>query len=197
MSAPERAAEQPQPRRWRPTLAQVGAVVAITSGVVGLVFVFKPVWKPVAPADVGTLTIDRDSIRATPASLSRLYQRLHVPTHGLTRAFLRQRGVLIEFRYEATGFRGQTLPIRRELVDARTNEPVPEAGTNPSYGDESIGIRVTTNNDARKWFVWSPVPRTDGRYYVTVSIYQPRRGDVDVPLDDLDSPVFPGLAATP
>ena len=197
MSAPERAAEQPRPRRWRPTLAQVGAVVGIASGIVGLVFVFKPVWKPVPPVDAGKLTIDRDSILVRPASFGRFLQRTHSPAGTLSRAYLRQRGVLIEFKFVATGFRGQTLPIRRELVDTRTNDLVPEAGTNPSYSDESVGLTLDTNNEARKWFVWSPVPRTNGRYYVTVTIYQPRKGDTAVPLDDFDSPVFPGLAATP
>jgi hypothetical protein len=150
----------------------------------------------VPAADVGKLTIRHDSIRASPASLGRFYQRVHLPPLDLGPALLRQRGVIVEFSFESTGFRGQTLKVRRELIDAATNDPVAE---NPGhafrYSDDSVGIELSTNNEARKWFVWSPVPTTRGSYYVTVSIYQPRKGDVDVPLDDFDSPRFPGLAA--
>ena len=39
------------------------------------------------------------------------------------------------------------------------------------------------------------MPKTRKRYYVTVSIYQPRKGEVDVPLEDFDTPTFRGLAA--
>lgn len=183
-------------KRWRPSLAQIGAFVAVVSGIVTLVFIFKPDWRPLQSADVGKLTIMENSIRVRPASLARFYSRVHLRPQSETAAFLRQRGMLIEFSFEATGFRGKTLPIRRELIDAETNDVVPERDTNPAYSDVSIGITPATNNDARKWFVWSPVPKTRKRYYVTVSVYQPRKGDVDVPLADFDTPTFRGRAAS-
>lgn len=196
MTTPASTVEPRKRRFHRPSLAQAGSLVALIGGVITIVLIFKPDWRPLQSADVGKLTIDKSSIRVRPASLGRFYQRTHLPTGDLTPSILRTRGELIEFYFEATGFRGKTLPIRRELIDARTNDPVPnDPDRNFAYSDQSIGISLATNNDARKWFVWSPVPKTRQRYYVTVSIYQPRKGDVDVPLEDFDTPKFDGLAA--
>jgi hypothetical protein len=195
MTTPASTAE-PRKSRWRRlSLAQAGALVGLVGGVVGLVFVFKPGWKPQAPADVGKLTIAKDSVEAGRAPLRRFYARTHLPIGDLTPSILRQRGELIEFHFEATGFKGKTLPIRRELIDVETGDAVPGGTGAFDYSDESVGITLTTNNDARKWFVWSPVPKTTKRYQVTVTIYQPRKGDVDVPLDDFDTKPFRGLAA--
>ncbi len=199
MSALEGGEKQPEPGRPRlprPSLAQTAALVGLIGGIVGLVFLFKPGWKPAPRADVGKLTIRENSIRASPGTLRRFYQRVRLPPLDLSPTLLRQRGVLVEFSFEANGFRSETLKISRELIDAATNEPVAENTSQAfRYSDDSVGIELSTNNEARKWFVWSPVPRTRRRYYVTVSIYQPRKGDVDVPLDDFNSPEFRGLAA--
>lgn len=40
------------------------------------------------------------------------------------------------------------------------------------------------------------VPPAGRTYYVTVTLYQPRKGDVDVPLADFDTPEFAGSAAS-
>jgi hypothetical protein len=195
MTTPASTVEPRKRRFHRPSLAQAGSLVALIGGVITIVLIFKPDWRPLQSADVGKLTIDKSSIRARPAPLRRFYSRIQLRPQGETAAFLAQRGMLIEFSFEANGFRGKTLPIRRELIDAETNDVVPERGTNPAYSDQSIGITPETNNDARKWFVWSPVPKTRKSYYVTVSIYQPRKGDVEVPLQDFDTPTFRGLSA--
>ena len=50
--------------------------------------------------------------------------------------------------------------------------------------------------EAAKWFVWLSAPSAGRRYYVTVTIYQPRKGDVEVPLADFDTAEFDGTAAT-
>ena len=195
MTTPASTVEPRKRRFHRPSLAQAGSLVALIGGVITIVLIFKPDWRPLQSADVGKLTNGENSIRVRPASLGRFYSRVHLQRHGETAAYLRQRGMLIEFSFEATGFRGKTLPIRRELIDAETNDVVPERDANPAYSEQSIGITPETNNDARKWFVWSPVPKTRKSYYVTVSIYQPRKGDVEVPLQDFDTPTFRGLSA--
>ena len=130
-----------------------------------------------------------DDVHVTqPVALRRYFQRLGLSPGTLAPSYLRRLGVLVEFHYELKGFRGKELPLAWELVDVKTNDAVAR--------DRAVSIKPSTNNDARKWFVWVPMPKTSRQYYVTVTVYQPHKGDVDVPLQDFDSPKFRGLART-
>jgi hypothetical protein len=166
-------------------VGQAAGVVALIASVVGLIFVLKPGWKPEPPPDVGTLKIVDSSVRQ-PVTFGRYLERVRLPPMGTTRAFRQRPGLLIEFDYEASGFRGKRLPIQWELVDAKTNERV--------VGDDAVAIEPSTNEEAAKWFVWMPAPKAGRKYYVTVTIYQPRKGNVDVPLADFDTAEFSGTA---
>jgi hypothetical protein len=181
---PERAPR----RKWLrvPSVGQTAAIVGLIGSVVGLLFIFKPGWKPQAPPDVGTVEISAVKVRQ-PVTFKRYLQRLKLSPQGMGRDQLRRRGALIEFHMHIVGFRGKELPLRWELNDAATDDLVTE--------DESVSIKPSTNAEGRNWFVWVPSPHTTKSYYVTVTLYQPRKGTVDVPLQDFDSPVFKGLAA--
>lgn len=202
MTAPTEAApapEEPARQRKNPFLyflqkrnplvyvGQAAGVVALIASVVGLVFVFKPGWKPEPPADVGTLKFVDSSLRQ-PVTFGRYLERIRLPPMDLTKEYLQRRGLLVEFDYEAEGFRGKRLPIQWELVDAKTNERV--------MADDAVGIEPSTNHEAAKWFVWVPSPHAGRRYYVTVTIYRPRKGEVDLPLADFDTAEFDGVAGT-
>jgi hypothetical protein len=168
-------------------VGQAAALVGLIGGIVGLVFVFKPGWKPQPAPDVGTLKITDSSIMQ-PVTFRRYLERVRLPAGDLTKAFLDRRGLLIEFDYQAAGFRGKRLPIQWELVDAKTNERVivDDPAGDDAGGNDAVGITPSTNNEAAKWFVWVPRPEAGRAYYVTVTIYQPRKGDVDVPLADFE-----------
>jgi hypothetical protein len=190
MSTPATPAAEPGPRRrWlrRPTLAQAGTIVGLIGGIVGLVFVLKPGWKPTPTPDVGKVEISDVRVRQ-PVTFKRYLQRIKQPPGTMSREFLLRRGTMIEFHMHIEGFKGKALPLRWELNDAKTEELVGQ--------NESVSLTPSTNDEGRKWFVWVPTPRTRGTYYVTVTLYQPRKGKVDVPLQDFDSPEFGGLAAT-
>src|SRR6185312_8340052 len=130
MTTPESASSGQTPpaatekkRLPRPTLGQIGAIVGVVGGIVGLVFLFKPGWKPQAPPDVGKAEVT--DIRARePVTFARYLQRLKLPQGSLSPAQLRRRGALVEFDVQLTGFAGKQLPLRWELVDAKTNDPV-------------------------------------------------------------------------
>lgn len=187
-STPEAEGGTPR-RRWLrvPSLGQAAALVGLVGGVVGLLFIFKPGWKPQPSPDVGTVEISAVRVRE-PVTFKRYLQRLQLPQQGLSRAQLRRLGALIEFHLHAQGFKSKELPLRWELNDAATDDLITE--------DESVSIKPSTNDEGRKWFVWVPTPKTKRTYYVTVTLYQPRNGKVEVPLQDFDSPQFHGLAAS-
>ena len=172
-------------------VGQVAGIVALIASVVGLLFVFKPGWKPAPPQDVGTLKIVDSSVRQ-PVTFGRYLERMRLPALDTTKAFRQRRGLLIEFDYQADGFRGKRLPIQWELVDAKTNDRVGVAGDTDAGGNDAVAITPSTNKEAAKWFVWVPAPAAGRMYYVTVTIYQPRKGDVDVPLADFDTAEFTG-----
>ena len=173
-------------------VGQAGGVVALIASVVGLLFVFKPGWQPQAAPDVGTLKIVDSKVRQ-PVTFGRYLERVRLPPLGFTKAFRARQGLLIEFDYEAEGFRGKRLPIQWELVDAKTNDRVTRIESDEG-GNDAVGITPSTNREAAKWFVWVPMPKAGRRYYVTVTIYQPRKGDVDVALADFDTAEFAGAA---
>lgn len=176
-------------------VGQAGGIVALVASVVGLLFLFKPGWKPEAPPDVGTLRIVESSVRQ-PVTFGRYLERVRLPPLGLTRAFRQRQGLLIEFDYQAEGFRGKRLPIQWELVDAKTNDRVVVDGEDDASGNDAVAIVPSTNREAAKWFVWVPAPPAGRRYYVTVTIYQPRKGDVEVPLADFETAEFSGGGAS-
>jgi hypothetical protein len=166
-----------------PTLGQAAALVGLIGGVVGLVFVFRPGWKPDTPQDVGKADITEVRVRQ-PVTFRRYLQRLKLEPGTLSEQQLSRLGVLIAFEAQIQGFKGKQLPLRWELNNDATGELVAE--------DEAVSIVPSTNDEGRTWFVWVPAPRKNQTYYATVIIYQPRRGDVDVPLEDFDSPPFRG-----
>ena len=174
-------------------VGQASAVVALIASVVGLLFLFKPGWKPEPAPDVGTLKIVDSSVRQ-PVTFGRYLERVRLPPLDVTKAYRQRRGLLIEFDYEAEGFRGKRLPIQWELVDAKTNDRV-VVEDDDEGGNDAVAITPSTNHEAAKWFVWVPAPEAGRRYYVTVTIYQPRKGDVDVALADFDTAEFSGFAA--
>ena len=169
-------------------------MVGLIGGIIGLLFIFKPGWKPQPPPDVGTLRIVDSSVKQ-PVTFGRYLERVRLPPLGMTKAWRERRGLLIEFDYTAKGFRGKQLPIQWELVDAKTNDRVEATGGDDAGGNDAVAIIPSTNDETAKWFVWLPAPDAGRPYYVTVTIYQPRKGDVDVPLADFDTPEF-GSSAT-
>jgi hypothetical protein len=164
-------------------IGQIVGLIGAVSTVVGLVFVFNPGCRP---QDVGTFEFLGDPRVVQPYSFRRYLQRQKLPEGSLSEEFLRRSGVLVEFHFKAKGLRGKHLPLRWELSDAATNDLVSE--------DEAVAISPSTNEEEANFFVWAPTPKARGMYYVTVTVYQPRKGDIDVPWHAFDSPKFPGLA---
>jgi hypothetical protein len=161
-------------------VSQAGAVVGLIAAVVGLVFVFRPGWKP-KDVDVGTAAIT-DVRVLEPVTFGRYLQEQELSAGSLSREQLRKPGVLVSFHYELDGFRGRSLPLRWELNNARTNALVDQ--------DQAVTITPSTNAEGRDWYVWVPKPAARRRYYITVILYQPQKQPV--PLKRFDTAPFAG-----
>ncbi len=183
--APESEHAAPVKSRFRrPTVGQASALVGLVGGIVALVFIFKPGWKPQASPDVAKATIS-DTKVVQPITFKRYLQRqqLPIPT-GLSTSYLARSGVMVPFHYEIIGLRGKHLPLRWELSEAASNDLI-------ASEDSAYRLTPSTNDEAADWSVWLPAPRKGRRYYVTVTIYQAKGPPYE--LKHFDSPAFPGL----
>lgn len=162
-------------------VTNLGAVVALVAGAIGLIFLFFPDAKPEAreprtsAASLAPVDFDPDITRA------QYLRRIDEEPVGLTPAQLRERGAFVLYRVTPTGLEGVPLTLKHELIDARTKDEVSE--------DRSTTITPTENEIPRNWHHWSELP-LGGRYYVVVEMLM--EGE-PAPLDTLRTRTFPGL----
>ena len=170
---------RPQTRRdWFALVGKLTALVGLVTGVATLLFLFFPGLKPVH-VDVGTAAIT-DVKAQQPVTFRRYLQETETPVGSMSRAFLNRPGVLVSFHYQLEGFGGRTIPLRWELNDAKTYRLVDQ--------DQAVSIIPSTNSEGRDWYVWVPQPKSDGRYFITVTLYQPEKQRV--PLKHFDTTPF-------
>jgi hypothetical protein len=171
---------RPQSRRdWFGLVGKMAALVGLVTGVVTLLFLFFPGLKPVH-VDVGTAAITDVQARQ-PVTLHRYLQETESAEGSMSPAFLNQPGVLVSFHYQLDGFGGRKIPLRWELNNAKTNDLV-------AQDQAAVSITPTTNSEGRDWYVWVPQPKRRGRYYITVTLYQPEKQLV--PLKHFDTKPF-------
>lgn len=180
MSRRSRAETPEKKRSVFAVVGQAGVVVGLIGGIVTLIFVFKPGWKPTA-VDVGTGTIT-DVRVLQPVTFGRYLQELQQPTGTLAREQLRKPGVMVTFHYQLDGFRGRAIPVRWELNELPTHRLVDQ--------EQASTITPSTNAEGRDWYVWVPEPKAARRYYITVILYQPSK-QLQA-LDSEDTPPFIG-----
>lgn len=175
---------RPQTRRdWFGLVGKLTALVGLITGVVTLLFLFFPGLKPMH-VDVGTAAITDVKVHQ-PLTFRRYLQEIEKPEGSMSREFLNRPGVLVSFHYQLDGFGGRQIPLRWELNNAKTNDLVDQ--------DQAVSIIPSTNTEGRDWYVWVPQPKPQGRYYITVTLYQPEKQLV--PLKHFDTkPFTPGSA---
>jgi hypothetical protein len=175
---------RPQTRRdWFALVGKLTALVGLVTGVVTLLFLFFPGLKPVH-VDVGTAAITDVEVRQ-PVTFRRYLQEIEKPQGSMSRAFLERPGVLVSFHYQLDGFGGREIPLRSELNNAKTNDLVDQ--------DKAVSIIPSTNSEGRDWYVWVAQPKRQGRYYITVTLYQPEKQLV--PLKHFDTKPFTASSA--
>jgi hypothetical protein len=174
----ESEAAGPSVMTW---VRNLGAVIALVAGVLGLLFLFWPEGKPEAEADATKGAATLSELRVDPdATRAQYLQSLPGgdPT-GFTPAQLAERGALVSFRVELNGFRDVPVTIRHQLIDD---------GTGVATSDErTTTITPPENEIARDWFEFVPLPARGGSYYVVVQLLA--EGET-APLADEPTEVF-------
>jgi hypothetical protein len=186
-----RRSRRPQARasRWkRPspsaTLALAGTIVALISGIAGLVFLFKPDLKPTGEAAKQAATLSH--LRMKPnASFSEYLARADLRATGFTEAQLARRGALLRFRVQITGFEGERLTLKWELFDAASGKQNDES--------KATTITPTTETNEANWAFWVPLPKRAGKFYAVVELKQQKQNYL-LALDTLETDPFPGIS---
>ncbi len=192
VSSPPKDEPPPAARGWkRPsagaTLALVGTIVGLVTGILGLVFLFKPDLQPTGEPDEQIATLSQLRVKPN-ASFREYLARVDLPPTGYTAAHLARRGALLQFRYRISGFEDERLILKWELYDAATGDQVNES--------KATSVKASVATNEATWRFWVPLPRKPRQYYATVELQQ-QKDSFGLPLDSLETEPFRGLAQAP
>jgi hypothetical protein len=174
--------------RKRPTptalLALAGTLIGLVSGIVGLVFLFKPDLQPSGEAAKQAATLSQLTMKPN-ASFREYLARVDLPATPYTEGKLARRGALLRFRVGITGFEGDRLILKWELFDAASGDQINES--------KATSIRPTTETNEANWHFWVPLPRRAGKFYAVVELKQQKKHHL-LALDTLQTDPFRGLS---
>jgi hypothetical protein len=164
--------EKPQRRRPGARLIGIGLAIAVVAGLVALWPSIKPKDTPAPKATRSTsltpdpvtkaarlsnLTLDRD------ITFGQYLDRKQISRKPYTAAVLARRGAYVAFDFRVEGYKGKRLPLRWQLMDARTSDQLGQS--------RDIAITPGATTDQGSWDVWVPLPRGHRRFYVQVQLY--------------------------
>jgi hypothetical protein len=147
--------------------ARRGAAAAAALGLVAAaVAAFVVAWPSIKPSDppatkaarLSHLTLDRD------VTFGQYLDRKGFSRDPYQPSTLAQRGAFVAFDFRITGYDGKKLPLRWQLVDARTGDQLDQS--------KALSITPAANTDQGSWDVWVPLPRGRRRLYVQVQLYE-------------------------
>jgi hypothetical protein len=180
------AAHAPSSEQPRALVVRIARIVTSAIGlagtVIGIVFVLWPSLKPEGPpaarsAMLSNVTLDRS------VGFGQYLDRIKLSRAPYTPAVLSRRGAYVEFDYAIQGYKAKRLPLRWQLVDARTAAQLAQS--------EDLGIEAQATADRGTWFVWVPIPHgRKRRFFVQIQLYKP---DGKVPLSRVRTARFAGI----
>lgn len=138
------------------------AVVGFAATLLGIVFVLWPALKPAGPPAVKGVTLD--NLQVDRRSFAQYLQQVQLSAAPYEPATLGARGTMVTFHYVIDGFKGKHLPLRWQLIDARSGNQVAQSS--------DLRIIPSAPQDAANWYVWIPGPSGRTRqYYVQLQLY--------------------------
>jgi len=133
------------PRRWRPgaRVIGIGLAVAVVGGLLALWPSIKPQGVPATKAARLThLSLDRD------ITFGQYLDRKELSRKPYTASVLGRRGAYVAFDFRVEGYRGKRLPLRWQLIDARTGDQLDQS--------RDVSITPDATTDQGSWDVWVP-----------------------------------------
>jgi hypothetical protein len=143
----------------------IGAVATFTATVTGLIFGLWPALKPTDPPATKGAALSN-------ATVDHVRFGQYLDRDGRSRApygpaQLERRGVLVGFDLNVKGYLNERLPLRLQLLDARTGDQVNQA--------RDFSFIPGATDDHNSLSFWMPVPSgRDRRFYVEVQLLDHR-----------------------
>jgi hypothetical protein len=156
-------------------IAGVPTVVGLVAASVGLAFDLFPGLQPPPPCR-GTLGGQLRGLDVDDAASRRTYLDLtHGSMKGIPPPRLDEAGRLIKVRFEADGFKSNTVTIWTSVLTA---------GGAPVAGRElanqlALSIELEDCKDEGRRTVWARTPTTNGRYLVEIRLLDPDDEELD------------------
>jgi len=162
----------------------IASALGLAATVIGIVFVLWPSLKPdPPPVDKGA---SLSHAQVDPGlTFGQYLDRIEQSRGPYGPDLLARRGAFVEFDFSVRGYKDKHLPLRWQLLDARTGIQL----------DHSSDLRVTpdVNTDAGSWNAWIPLPPAAHRVYVQIQLYNDAG---TVPIGRIRTPPFaPARAA--
>lgn len=162
---------------------QAGVIVGLISGVVGLVFLFFPQFRPERDEPTPDQSATVSGVVSNPRTTrGQFLDYSDQPREGFTKEQLATVGASAFARVEIVGYRDKTLTLERQLVDARTGDVVGQARD----------FRVTPPADrvVHRWWDWVPLRQGRGNYVMVIKLLDERE---EAAIACGQSPPFGGL----
>jgi hypothetical protein len=159
----------------------ISAVVAFVGMLLGVVFVLWPSLTPEGPPATKRAALEKLTLDPN-VTFGQYLDRIEQSRAPYEPEQLVRRGALVEFKFTITGYRDKRLPLRWQLIDAKSGDQLDQS--------HDIIIVPTATTDEGTWDVWIPHPkRRSRRLFIELQLYDRAIG-VPVPIGRLRTPVF-------
>jgi hypothetical protein len=142
---------------------QVGVVVGLLSGAIGLVFLLFPQYRPEpsepTPDQSAAITGVVMNARTTRGQYLDYSDQSKL---GFTKQQLGIVGASAFARVQIIGYRGRTLTLARQIVDARNGDVVGQA--------RDFLVTPPAEKVSHRWWDWVPLPKGRGSYVIVIKL---------------------------
>jgi len=158
--AAENAAEPAGERSFWGLVTKATALVALISAVVGLVYKFWPEPDPVQTADIPKVRVEAG------LTFGQYLAAIDQDPGNLDEQVLARKGALIQFTIESTGYTGEHLRLKWEVIDLGTHDrPVKSDAITITPG--AVTDRLNTDP------AFAPFPKGGGPFSVHAELFAP------------------------
>lgn len=158
--AAEKAAETPGERGFWGLVAKATALVVLVSGVAGLVYKFWPQPEPVKSGEIQKVRVEAG------LTFRQYLDAVGQDPGNLDPKLLAQKGALIQFTIEATGYEGKRLRLAWEVIDLGTHDR-PVKSDAITITPDAITDKLSTNP------VFAPFPKGGGPFSARGELFAP------------------------
>jgi hypothetical protein len=142
---------------------QAGVVVGLLSGLVGLFFLLFPQFRPERDEPAPQKSAAISGVVSNPRTTRGQYLDYSDQSKlGFTKEQLAVVGASVFARVQIIGYRGDTLTLQRQLVDARTGDVVGEA--------RDFRVKPSADNISHRWWDWAPLRKGRGAYVMVIKL---------------------------